>query len=54
MKLEEGGLLEEGITDRACSSVKFNARFAKLVQCLKVGVVPLCDVASACDFECCG
>ena len=32
---------------------KFNARFAKLVQCLHVDVLPLCDVASACDFECC-
>ena len=31
----------------------FNARFAKLVQSLQVGVIPLCDVASACDFECC-
>ena len=30
---------------------KFNARFAKRVQSLQVGVIPLCDVASACDFE---
>ena len=32
---------------------KFNASLAKLVQSLQVGVVPLCDVASAGDFECC-
>ena len=32
---------------------KFNCRFAKLLQCLQVDVLPLCDVASACDFECC-
>ena len=51
MKWKEGGLLEEWITARYESL--FNARFVKLVQCLKVGVVPLCDVASTCDFECC-
>ena len=61
-------LLEEGITpagpdmiagidaqprDVLLEVAKFNARFAKLVQSLQVSVVPLCDVASTCDFECC-
>ena len=61
-------LLEEGITpagpdmiagidaqprDVLLEVAKFNARFAKNVQSLQVGVIPLCDVASACDFECC-
>ena len=61
-------LLEEGITpagpdmiagidaqpqDVLLEVAKFNARFAKLVQSLQMSVVPLCDVASTCDFECC-
>ena len=61
-------LLEEGITpagpamiagidaqprDVLLEVAKFNAGFAKNVQSLQVVVIPLCDVASACDFECC-
>ena len=61
-------LLEEGITpagpdmiagtdaqlrDVLLEVAKFNAGFAKNVQSLQVGVIPLSDVASACDFECC-
>ena len=61
-------LLEEGITpagpdmiagidaqprDVLLEVAKFNARIAKNVQSLQVGVIPFCDVARACDFECC-